>query len=124
MQFEIPGHLPGTNEIIDAAKKKARNYKEYAMMKAENTELVAWLAKKLSKYNRINLTITWYEPNEKRDPDNIMGGQKFILDGLVRAGTIPDDSRKYIGSITHRFETDRNNPRVEVEIEEVDRGEI
>jgi Holliday junction resolvase RusA-like endonuclease len=124
MQFEIPGRLPGTNEIIDAAKKKARNYKEYAMMKAENTELVAWLAKKLSKYNRINLTITWYEPNEKRDPDNIMGGQKFILDGLVRAGTIPDDSRKYIGSITHRFETDRNNPRVEVEIEEVDRGEI
>jgi Holliday junction resolvase RusA-like endonuclease len=120
MKFEIPGRLPGTNEIIDAAKKKARNYKAYSMMKDEYTDLVAWLAKKLPKYNRINVTITWYEPNEKRDPDNIMGGQKFILDGLVRAGTIPDDSRKYIGSINHRFETDRVNPRVEVEIEEVE----
>jgi Holliday junction resolvase RusA-like endonuclease len=120
MMLEIPGRLPGTNEIIDAAKKKARNYKAYSMMKDEYTDMVAWLAKKLPKYNRINLAITWYEPNEKRDPDNIMGGQKFILDGLVRAGTLPNDSRKYIGSITHRFETDRENPRVEVEIEEVD----
>jgi Holliday junction resolvase RusA-like endonuclease len=120
MQFEIPGRLPGTNEIIDAAKKKARNYKEYAVMKAEYTELVAWLAKKLPKYNKINLTITWYEPDNRRDPDNIMGGQKFIMDGLVRAGIIKDDSRKYVKSITHHFETDRNNPRVEVEIEEVE----
>lgn len=117
--FEIPGRLPSTNDIIDAAKKKARNYKAYSMMKDENTDMVAWLAKKLPKYNKINVTITWYEPNEMRDPDNIMGGQKFILDGLVRAGTIHDDSRKYIGDITHRFETDRANPRVEVEIEEV-----
>jgi Holliday junction resolvase RusA-like endonuclease len=123
MQFEIPGRLPGTNEIIDAAKKKARNYKEYAVMKAENTDMVAWIVKQLPKYNKINLTITWYEPNEKRDPDNIMGGQKFIFDGLVRAGTISDDSRKYIGSITHRFGTDRKNPHIEVEIEEVEKSE-
>jgi Holliday junction resolvase RusA-like endonuclease len=123
MQFEIPGRLPGTNEIIDAAKKKARNYKAYAMMKDEYTDIVAWLAKKLPKYNRINLAITWYEPNEKRDIDNIAGGAKFILDGLVRAGTIPDDSRKYIGSITHRFETDRENPRIEVLVEEVESSE-
>jgi Holliday junction resolvase RusA-like endonuclease len=36
----------------------------------------------------------------------------------VKAGVIQDDGQKYIESITHRFEVDRKNPRVEVEIEE------
>ncbi len=123
MKFEIPGQLPGTNEIIGAAKRKARNYKAYAMMKDQYTNMVAWLAKKLPKFNKVNLIITWYEPDNRRDPDNIMGGQKFLFDGLVRAGTIKNDSRKYVKSITHRFDTDRNNPRVEVEIEEVESSE-
>lgn len=51
-----------------------------------------------------------------RDPDNITGGQKFILDGLVRGGVIPDDSQKYIAGIIHRFRVDKRKPRVEVEI--------
>ncbi len=116
MKFDILGRLPGTNEIIEAAKS---HYAAYSKMKDEYTDIVAWLAKKLPKYDRITLVITWYEPNEKRDPDNVMGGQKFILDGLVRAGTIPNDTRKYIKSITHIPELDRKNPRVEIEIKEV-----
>ncbi len=40
-------------------------------------------------------------------------------DGLVQAGTITNDSRRYIQSITHRFGVDRENPRVEVKITEV-----
>lgn len=119
MKIDIPGKLPGMNEIIEAAKLRKRNYKEYSMMKDTYTDMVAWLAKKLPKYEKVNLIITWYEPNEMRDPDNIMAGQKFLMDGLVRAGTIPNDSRKYVKSITHKFETDRQNPRVEVEVETV-----
>jgi Holliday junction resolvase RusA-like endonuclease len=118
MKFDIPGRLPGTNEIIEAAKLRGRNYKEYAVMKDTYTNMVAWLAKKLPKYEKIKLVIIWYEPNEKRDIDNIAGGTKFICDGLVRAGTIPNDTRKHIKSIRHEFETDRDNPRVEVNIEE------
>jgi Holliday junction resolvase RusA-like endonuclease len=49
-----------------------------------------------------------------------MAAQKFILDGLVRAGIIKDDSQKYINSITHRFEVDKRNPRVEVTLEEAE----
>lgn len=118
MTLTIPGRLPGLNEIIDAAKLRGRNYKEYATMKDRNTQMVAWLAKKagLPKYEKAYLIITWYEPNRKRDPDNIMGGQKFILDGLVLAGIIPNDSQKYILGIYHRFMVDRKNPRIEVEI--------
>ena len=113
MKLEIPGRLPGFNEIIEAAK---RNPHEYARMKETCTAMVAWLAKKLPSYEKVALVITWYEPDHRRDPDNIMAGQKFILDGLVQAGVLPGDSQKYIQGICHRFRVDRKNPRVEVEI--------
>jgi len=114
MKFDIPGRLPGTNEIVVAAKS---HFGAYAKMKDEYTNAVAWLAKKLPKFERVDIVITWHEPNLKRDIDNIAGGTKFILDGLVRAGTIPDDSQRYINSIVHKFALDRDNPRVEIEIE-------
>jgi Holliday junction resolvase RusA-like endonuclease len=119
MKFDIEGRLPGLNEMIDAAKKGKGKYQPYSMMKQTYTEMVAWLAKMLPKYEQVSITITWYEPNEKRDPDNVQAGCKFILDGLVRAGTIPNDTRRYIKSITHIPELDRENPRVEVEIQEI-----
>lgn len=120
MKFDIEGRLPGLNEIIDAAK---RNPHEYARMKETCTVMVAWLAKKLPRFEKVALVITWYEPDQRRDPDNIMAGQKFILDGLVAAGTIPNDSQKYVRGIMHRFEVDRQNPRVEVEIVDVEKNE-
>ena len=113
MKFEIPGRLPGLNEIIDAAKT---HFGTYAKMKDEYTTTVAWLAKKLPSYKKVALIIAWYEPDRRRDPDNIMAGQKFILDGLVTAGTIPNDSQRYITGIMHRFGVDKQNPRIEVEI--------
>ena len=113
MIFKIPGRLPGLNEIIDAAKS---HFGEYASMKETYTNMVGWLAKKLPTYEKIALIITWYEPDRRRDPDNIMAGQKFILDGLVAAGTIPNDSQKYIQGIVHRFRVDKRNPRIEVEV--------
>ena len=123
MKFDIEGRLPGLNEMIDAAKQGKGKYQPYSIMKQTYTDMVAWLAKKLPKYQQVNITITWYEPNEKRDPDNIMAGQKFILDGLVAAGVIQNDSQKYVRGIMHRFEVDRQNPRVEVEIVDVEKNE-
>ena len=66
----------------------------------------------------MDINITWYEKNGKRDIDGIAaGGTKFICDGLVMAGIIKDDSQKYVKSINHRFEIDRKNPTIEVNIE-------
>jgi|GEM_PF-755348 hypothetical protein len=115
MIIEYPGRLPGLNEIIDAAK---RSPYEYAKMKDRYTSEIGWLAKKLPRYERVNITITWYEPNMRRDPDNVMAGQKFILDGLVVGGAIPKDTRRHVKKITHIPELDRENPRVVIEIEE------
>jgi Holliday junction resolvase RusA-like endonuclease len=119
VKLEIPGRLPGLNEIIDAAKD---HFGAYARMKDEYTTMVAWLAKKLPKYEKVALIITWYEPDRRRDPDNIMAGQKFILDGLVVAGTIPNDNQRHIQGIIHRFGVDKQNPRVEVEIIDMEKA--
>lgn len=123
MIIEIPGRLPGFNEIIDAAKLRKRNYQAYSVMKDRHTTKIAWLAKKMPKYEKVALVITWYEPNQKRDPDNIMAGQKFILDGLVQAGVIPNDNQRHIHGILHKFGVDKDNPRIEVEIIDLDKPE-
>lgn len=120
MIFKIPGRLPGLNEIIEAAKQGKGKYQPYALMKEEYTTMIAWIAKKMPRFEKVVLIITWYEPDSRRDPDNIMAGQKFILDGMVAAGTIPNDSQRYIQGILHRFRVDKQNPRIEVEI--VDTG--
>ena len=116
--FTIPGRLPGLNDIIDAARKSKFASAE---QKEEFTNLVAWLAKaaRLPRMERIRVVIRWFEPNIKRDPDNIQAGQKFIFDGLVTAGVIKNDGWKQIDTpVIHHLGVDRDNPRVEIEITE------
>jgi Holliday junction resolvase RusA-like endonuclease len=118
VEFSIPGEFPGLNEIIDAAKS---HFGVYATMKETYTDAVHWMVKQAPKLTRpVEATITWYAKDKRRDPDNVMAGQKFIFDGLVKAGVIPNDTWRYIKGITHRFEIDRKNPRVEVRVEEVE----
>ena len=121
MIIKYPGRLPSLNDIIEASKKGKGKYQPYAIMKERYTSEIGWIAKKLPAYERVDITITWHEPNLRRDPDNITAGQKFILDGLVAGGAIKDDSQRYVNSISHQFEVDRENPRVEISVEEAKR---
>lgn len=118
MKLTIPGVLPGTNEILGASNNNRHIYNE---MKRYNTTLVAMMARnqKIPILNKSNYIITWYCPNMRRDKDNIMGGQKFLFDGLVQAKRITNDGWKQIGDVAHRFEVDKLNPRIEIEILEV-----
>ena len=115
MKLTIPGELPTLNEIIDASKS---HYQAYRRLKSEAEERVIWPAKALPKMDRVRLHITWYRSNRRHDPDNILAGTKFILDGLVQAGVLENDGWKEIDSISHDWKVDKDNPRVEVEIEE------
>ena len=117
IKLVIPGALPGMNDIIDLAKK---HWAKYADMKKTYTNMVHWLAKGKGELQRVEIHIAWYEPNLKRDPDNISAGEKFILDGLVAAGVIPNDGQKQIAGITHTYLLDRKNPRVEVTVKGVE----
>lgn len=112
----IPGELPDLNQIIAAAKS---HYGAYSKLKKENTDLIAYLANKLPKIERVDLEITWYCKDKRKDKDNITAGIKFILDGLVKAGVIENDGWKQIGDISHKLQVDKSNPRVEVVLKEV-----
>ncbi len=118
----IPGELPDLNTIIAESKRGRGKWQPYNELKQEYTNIVAWIAKSEIKkqLKKIDLTITWICPNRRKDKDNISGGgTKFILDGLVAAGIIENDGWKQIGDISHKFEVDKDNPRIEVLIKEV-----
>lgn len=119
LKITIPGTLPSLNEMINASK---RNKYVYVKMKDEAINTVAWAVKESFTRTVVrwpapaDYVITWYCPDKRKDKDNIIAGQKFLFDALQHIGLIKNDGWKEIGSITHRFEVDRKNPRVEVEI--------
>ena len=115
----VPGRLPGLNEMIGAARQ---NRFGSAKQKQANTELVAWCAKqaKIPRMQKASLAITWYEKNRQRDPDNVQSAVKYIWDGLVVAGVLPNDGWQQQGPVSHIMAVDKVNPRVEIEITEVE----
>jgi hypothetical protein len=112
----IAGNLPGRNE----AEKAARTHWSYAArLKKDNTELVYWecVAQQIKPVKGVaTIAVAFYEKDLKRDADNVLGGLKYILDGLVLAKVIPNDCRKRIKLFVLPVGLDRDNPRVEVYI--------
>lgn len=121
MKLVILGTLPGLNTFIDANR---RNVHVGAKLKKEAQWQVELAAKRqLKKWKPrgpVRMRYIWYEPNRKRDKDNISsGGRKIIQDALVVAGYLKNDGWRDIVGFSDDFEVDRNNPRIEVTIEEV-----
>lgn len=116
MKLIIPHEFPSLNEVVDETKT---HWSNYAKMKSGLTLLVKGLARRELKpvNQRVHLRFAWYCRNRRRDPDNIASAKKFILDGLVTAGVLPDDSWKWIASFNDVFYVDQTNPRVEVFVE-------
>lgn len=112
--FTIPGRLPGLNEYTRANRSHAVIG---ARMKREAEAEVMWAATD-AKLDRITVPvevrIDWYEETTRRDLDNIAFAVKFILDALVKHGTLRDDNRSCVTGIAHRVFVDRENPRIEV----------
>lgn len=117
MKITIPGTLPSLNEMINSSK---RSKFAYVKMKNEAINSIMWAIKESIKRTTIyfptpaDFVITWYCPNKRKDKDNVIAGQKFIFDSLQEIGLLKNDGWKEIGSITHLFEIDKVNPRVEV----------
>lgn len=102
MQLIINHPLPTLNQYIGAERT---NKYIAAKMKREATELVAFCVMGVEPINKLaDYTFTWYRPNKRSDPDNVAFAQKFIFDGLMAAGKLPNDSMKYIRSLCHFYE--------------------
>lgn len=119
-KFTIQGRLPGLNEIINACR---RNRFMGAKQKEKATAHCGLqiLALNVPKFTRpVLIRLHFVEPNRRRDQDNIQSGSKFILDALVRTGRLVNDSQKWVRVRPEVSDVvDGQNPRVEVEIEEI-----
>ena len=116
MKITIPGELTDLNNYTNANRS---NKFAGSKIKKENTEAVAWIAKQHKDEELtfpVDFIFTWYVPNKRKDKDNIAFAKKFILDGLVEAGILPNDGWNYVGNWTEEVLVDKENPRVEVEI--------
>lgn len=119
----IPGRLPGLNEAFEAARTN-----RHIEAKTRNSfeSLIVWSAKRClngwKPSGAVILHYTFYEPNKRRDKDNIAGyAMKLIQDSLVKAGYLRGDGWQYIDNFTFAWAVDKSRPRVEVDIEEVER---
>lgn len=112
----IHGTLPSLNQVISAAKD---HRSRYAKLKREATHLVALecRAQKLRPVaSCVRVACTWYAKDKRTDPDNLASAKKMILDGMTKAGVLPDDSWRWIRSFSDDFEVDAAHPRVEVRL--------
>lgn len=119
----IDGRLYGLNEFIAANRQhpKAGN-----RMKKEAESIVMAYARKCMRNVQVKepvaLHYKYYEINEKRDLDNISGFfHKIFQDAIVRCGILKNDGWKNIRGFTDEFYVDKNKPRIEIIIEEIEK---
>lgn len=98
------------NEIIN----KCRSNPYYAnQVKQKETEIARlhFIGKKINHFP-LTVIFKWHMESKIADLDNKL--EKSILDGMVKAGTIPNDNVKYIQKIVHEYVEDKED-YVEIE---------
>ena len=122
-KFVIKGRLWGLNEYTNACKSKYGKYSA-STYKREVEETIGWCIRSyIGNWHTdkiVYLKYKWVEPNTRRDLDNVAFAKKFIQDALVKQGVIPNDGWRNILGFEDSFAVEKNNPRIEVEIIEVD----
>ena len=115
----IYGKLPNLNEYTRACRT---NRFAGAKMKSDAERIIgAFIRTQLPGVafeKAVELQFRWYEPNKKRDLDNVCFAKKFILDSLVSNGIIIADGWQGVKGFTDTFFIDKENPRIEVDIKE------
>lgn len=122
MKVTIPGRLTSLNQYV--AAERGSKWKA-ATIKADDTGRVAKAA--LSSgvggvlVYPVDVTLNHHRTDRRTDPDNVAFCIKFILDGLVAAGVLRNDTPKEIASIKHNFfygDADVDENFIEVVIDE------
>ena len=113
--------LPGEFCDFNTFQNKTR-YNKFAGagVKKSETERVYWECKsqKIKPVAQYPVTVSfkWYSKNTRKDVDNIAFAKKFILDGLVMAKVIDNDSQQFVKGFSDEFFVDKINQRVEIKI--------
>lgn len=122
----IPGRLDALNEYTSA--NRTNPYKG-GKMKKDNEDVVIWSIRQQLRGLHINRPVLiyyqFYEPNSKRDNDNILScAAKFVQDSLVKTNVLINDNQKCIHRFYFDTYVDIKNPRIEVTITELEGEQI
>ena len=103
-KFTIRERLITLNEYI---KIERNNRYTAGNVKKKFTALAEKYAKEMMVLDAglYDLEITWNVTSNREDPDNVYFAIKFILDGVVDAGRLPNDNRRYIRHISNKIFT-------------------
>lgn len=116
----IPGRFPSMNQFTEA--NRTHKQKGNQMKQKSQNEISFYILDQLQRVRidkPIYIRYKFYEPNKKRDLDNISGFfHKVFQDALVGCRIIMNDSWYYIVGFSDEFFVDNKNPRIEIEIEE------
>lgn len=113
--IEHPYH-PSIN-VWFIMKRQAMN-----ALKQKWKDFIKWWIEDLGyqdmKLDKFTMTFTVYFDSRRRhDLDN--QAPKFILDGFTESGFIIDDDESHLVTLTYKSGYDKENPRTEIEIEEI-----
>ena len=115
--FFIPGRLPSYNEIQNLSRGKFGKYAVNKKKQDVQKRIVQAIQDgQVPAYASADFTFIWYEPNRKRDPDNIISAKKFIFDALQAAGVIENDGWSHVCSIMDQWQVVPDNVGVWVDI--------
>lgn len=116
--------FPDLNDYIAACNKSpqhgAKMKRDYQMI-ASNA--IRYQLKRLQIRKPVRIHYTFYEADMRRDFSNVGSfGTKVIEDALQKCGVLKNDNQAWVRGYTHDFEISPNNPRIAVEIEELEEG--
>ena len=124
----IDGRYPSMNQFIEANRIGKGRWNKGNRMKQEcQNKISYYISTQLRKVHidkPVYIKYRFFEPNKKRDLDNISGFfHKVFQDALVHCGVIKNDSWHYIIGFSDEFFIDNKCPRIEIEIIEKESGE-
>lgn len=71
-------------------------------------KLLTMAQTRLKLEGQYDLRIVW-TVKTRHDPDNIYSQVKYLLDGMVAAGLLPNDNRKFVRNIANEIQSGTSN---------------
>ena len=117
-KYVLQGRLPGLNEQIN--RDRSHWSKGNDLKKSTERDIALQLIPKVKIDKKVFIVYKWFEENKRRDTGNVAYAKKYIEDALVKCGILQGDGWKHKVGHADYFYIDKDNPRIEIEIQEVE----
>lgn len=112
-KFKIQGRMQALNDYIKDNRGAKGKFMGNKMKQAQTDDVAEQIQKFADQFydgrvpyvsGLVRVEFHWIEINRKRDPDNFIFAKKFILDGMVKAGMLPNDGWNNIAGFVDTWE--------------------